>query len=201
MAQSALPLLSNESARPLDRLLPPGWRVIASARGGSCHVLAHPAEGVVLLKVATRDTPGLEHRLGTSMTAAGLRPGGHAPLPVWYMRIDPAQLRRLDALLADALAAQPSVLRDPQRAWVDSLARALRADPEWGGRRPPRLPVPPQGMALHLAAVMLLLLAAGLALWLGFGLLPEVMADRSWGPGAIAAAQEFGPPRLSATTR
>lgn len=190
MAQSVAPILPDSSARPLARALPPGWRVVGSARDLPCHVLAHAAEGVILLDIAERGSAGAEARLGATMAAAGLRPGGLCPLPVWYMRIEPPQIPRLEALLTDALAAQGFATDRPQTAWIDALGRALRTDPAWGGRRARRRPRPLQAVSRHPAtmAAMLALAVAGFLGWLGLDMLAGMGTDRAPKVEEVAAA-------------
>lgn len=167
MSTAAAPYPTEEMARPLGRSLPPGWRVLVSSRRLPCHVLANPAEGVVLLDIAAKNTPDAEARLGAAMDSADLRPGGFSPLPIWYVRIDPAQLPRLEALLSDALAAQHGPPRQPARAWVESLASALLSDPAWGGTRRFRFARRPSRQQVRRAAAVAAVLILGLGGWIG----------------------------------
>lgn len=129
MEQEALPVLPERAIPRLAAVLPAGWQALAMSPDGRCHVLVHPGQGAILLDLAPEGTPGIEARMGQAMAAAGLR-GSAVRVPVWYVRLDPAQLARFAGLLTTALAGQAMQASMPP-GWIDALRGSLRRHSAW----------------------------------------------------------------------
>jgi hypothetical protein len=148
----------------LARSLPPGWLLLASAPDAPCHVLGHPAQGVILLDLATAGTAGVEARLGRTMRQAGLHGAAGSATPAWYLRIEADQIASCARLLADALAAHPAPATVPPD-WLPRLEAGLRRDPAWS--RQPRLPLPAWSPRLARMAAVVVVVLLGAAAWQG----------------------------------